>query len=601
MTREIIELRIRSLTHYALLLIMTLVMSSCAQMGGSSSSGGGGSSLSMGQGDLDRTRKSGEYYTRLNANKNSHLPKGKPYKVRGKTYVPYTSANGFEEIGIASWYGPGFHGKLTANGEKYNQRGITAAHKLLPFGTMVRVTNLDNGRSVVVRINDRGPFLHERIIDLSEGAAKSVDMINSGTAKVHLEVAGGSSSLSGRSGGGSGRSGGGGAGSAAGAGVVGSAPLSGGLGLPPGDRNRYGQNVGDSTGGASGQGSGTPVDAYSDGSGGTDFISSDPNEFGDDPSYGGAGDTGSYGMSPDSSQVAASPMAQNQGMDTNLDPYAAGAAPIGKPTVDGNPNQGVGRSLTPTNPRGTTPNNQQYSAQDVSAYAYGGNPSASQSPAQANDMSQARSNGLGQASVQGGNANQSATRGNKEDLSVQALAPEDAGQEPVPPTQPIPPNNARQTPVQNGNTGQAPVQAENTQSPVRNSAGGEIPVQPNNVEQVPVQNADIEQIPAQNSAGGDIPVQTNNARQASPTQAVAQGNAGQAADTHYFIQVGAFKSKKNADTLVKVFRADDINSQIISARGYHFVQAGPYSTRSKADKDKNRLSSKFPEAYVINR
>jgi len=90
--------------------------------------------------------------------------------------------------GWASWYGPGFHGNLTANGERYNQYEMTAAHRSLPFGTEVRVTNMNNGRSVVVRINDRGPFIGGRIIDLSAGAAEVIGMISSGVAPVQVEI-----------------------------------------------------------------------------------------------------------------------------------------------------------------------------------------------------------------------------------------------------------------------------------------------------------------------------------------------------------------------------------------------------------------------------
>lgn len=113
---------------------------------------------------------------------------GKPYTVRGKTYRPYTSAHGFTEVGVASWYGPGFHGKLTANGERYNQNSMTAAHKLLPFNTDIRVTNLDNGKSIVVRINDRGPFVDSRVIDLSRKGAEKIGMLGPGTARVRLEA-----------------------------------------------------------------------------------------------------------------------------------------------------------------------------------------------------------------------------------------------------------------------------------------------------------------------------------------------------------------------------------------------------------------------------
>lgn len=90
--------------------------------------------------------------------------------------------------GTASWYGPGFNGRLTANGERYNMDGLTAAHRTLPFGTEVRVTNRHNGKSVVVRINDRGPFHGNRVIDLSRKAATSIGMVGSGVAPVKIEV-----------------------------------------------------------------------------------------------------------------------------------------------------------------------------------------------------------------------------------------------------------------------------------------------------------------------------------------------------------------------------------------------------------------------------
>lgn len=92
------------------------------------------------------------------------------------------------DVGIASWYGPTFHGKSTANGETYDQNELTAAHKTLPFNTVVKVTNLENGKSVTVRINDRGPYAGDRIIDLSRAAAEQIDMIGPGTAEVRLEL-----------------------------------------------------------------------------------------------------------------------------------------------------------------------------------------------------------------------------------------------------------------------------------------------------------------------------------------------------------------------------------------------------------------------------
>jgi rare lipoprotein A len=102
--------------------------------------------------------------------------------------VPLKSAKGYSETGVASWYGNKFHGRKTASGERYNQNKMTAAHKTLPFGTRVRVKNLDNGKNVVVTINDRGPFKKGRVIDVSRAAAKKLGMINSGIAKVNIKV-----------------------------------------------------------------------------------------------------------------------------------------------------------------------------------------------------------------------------------------------------------------------------------------------------------------------------------------------------------------------------------------------------------------------------
>jgi len=110
----------------------------------------------------------------------------KPYTINGKTYFPLPSAKGYEEICIASWYGPGFHGNKSASGERYNMYDFTAAHKILPIGTYVLVTNLENGRQVVVRINDRGPFVDNRCIDLSYSAAKALGIIGKGLAKVKI-------------------------------------------------------------------------------------------------------------------------------------------------------------------------------------------------------------------------------------------------------------------------------------------------------------------------------------------------------------------------------------------------------------------------------
>ena len=115
---------------------------------------------------------------------------GKPYTIRGKTYYPLTSGDGFVEEGIASWYGSDFHGKTTANGERYDMYSMTAAHKILPFNTQVKVTNLQNGKSIVVRVNDRGPFVADRVIDLTHTGATKIGMMGPGTARVRVETVG---------------------------------------------------------------------------------------------------------------------------------------------------------------------------------------------------------------------------------------------------------------------------------------------------------------------------------------------------------------------------------------------------------------------------
>lgn len=111
---------------------------------------------------------------------------GKPYNVAGKRYVPSYQPN-YDEVGMASWYGPGFHGRYTANGERFDQSDMTAAHATLPMPSMVRVTNLRNGKSTIVRINDRGPFVGNRIIDLSEGAAKKIGLKQAGVGQVRVQ------------------------------------------------------------------------------------------------------------------------------------------------------------------------------------------------------------------------------------------------------------------------------------------------------------------------------------------------------------------------------------------------------------------------------
>jgi rare lipoprotein A len=112
---------------------------------------------------------------------------GNPYKAEGQWYKPQETYN-YNETGIASWYGPGFDGKKTANGERFDKNELTAAHRTLQMPSLVRVTNLENGRSLVVRINDRGPFARGRVIDVSERAATLLGFKGRGTAKVRLDL-----------------------------------------------------------------------------------------------------------------------------------------------------------------------------------------------------------------------------------------------------------------------------------------------------------------------------------------------------------------------------------------------------------------------------
>ena len=120
-----------------------------------------------------------------------HYPK--PYKVLGKWYQPLPDSKDFRQQGVASWYGKKFHGRKTSNGEVYDMYAITAAHKTLPFGTYVSVRNLMNNREVKVRVNDRGPFVRGRIIDLSYTSAKKIAMVGPGTAPVEIIALGASS------------------------------------------------------------------------------------------------------------------------------------------------------------------------------------------------------------------------------------------------------------------------------------------------------------------------------------------------------------------------------------------------------------------------
>jgi rare lipoprotein A len=117
-------------------------------------------------------------------------PTQKPYHVLGRTYYPVPSCFGHDETGIASWYGSKFHGRRTSNGEIYDMYSTTAAHKTLPMNTFLLVKNLENGRETIVRVNDRGPFVKDRIIDLSLTSAKELAMDQRGTARVRITALG---------------------------------------------------------------------------------------------------------------------------------------------------------------------------------------------------------------------------------------------------------------------------------------------------------------------------------------------------------------------------------------------------------------------------
>lgn len=111
-----------------------------------------------------------------------------PYKALGKRYIPMKSARGFQQKGVASWYGKKFHGRRTSSGEIYDMFKMTAAHPTLPLPTYVRVTNLDTKKRIIVKVNDRGPFLHGRIIDLSYAAAYKLGIARKGTGRVRIKA-----------------------------------------------------------------------------------------------------------------------------------------------------------------------------------------------------------------------------------------------------------------------------------------------------------------------------------------------------------------------------------------------------------------------------
>lgn len=134
---------------------------------------------------------------RLVAEHETNVPKGggrfqvgKPYSIAGRVYTPFEKREGHSEVGQASWYGRDFHGRKTANGEIFNMHSMSAAHRTMPLPAYARVTNQKNGRSIIVRVNDRGPFAHSRVLDLSSRAADLLDFKQAGHATVKVEYVG---------------------------------------------------------------------------------------------------------------------------------------------------------------------------------------------------------------------------------------------------------------------------------------------------------------------------------------------------------------------------------------------------------------------------
>ena len=166
--------------NYLFLLIALFLISACAELNLANHI-----SKKVVNATKDKSDNNKKYYSETEIK--PYYKVGNPYYINGIQYIPKEEANYYEE-GIASWYGPNFDGKLTANGEIFNQYDLTAAHKTLPLPSLVKVINLDNNRSIVLRINDRGPFVGNRIIDLSYKSAQLLGAIKKGTAKVSVEL-----------------------------------------------------------------------------------------------------------------------------------------------------------------------------------------------------------------------------------------------------------------------------------------------------------------------------------------------------------------------------------------------------------------------------
>ncbi|MFN2368365.1 MAG: septal ring lytic transglycosylase RlpA family protein [Desulfurivibrionaceae bacterium] len=156
----------------ALLIVATLLLSGCGEL------------------KAPRVTSTDRYPDKDMPKKTVVPPTQKPYRINGRTYYPIPSSEGFRETGIASWYGGYFHGRKTSNGETYDMNGISAAHKTLPMNTYLLVENLENGREMTVRVNDRGPFHKGRIIDMSRTGADKLGFLAKGTARVRITALG---------------------------------------------------------------------------------------------------------------------------------------------------------------------------------------------------------------------------------------------------------------------------------------------------------------------------------------------------------------------------------------------------------------------------
>jgi len=163
----------------AAVVVLVIILAACAQRGGYYKDDG---PPARHPGDIDSIPDAVPRTEPLSDTGNN------PYEALGRRYVPMKSAAGYRERGTASWYGRMFHGKRTSSGETYDMYAMTAAHPTLPLPSYVEVTNLDSGKSVVVRVNDRGPFLRGRIIDLSYAAAYKLDIIDNGTGRVEVKA-----------------------------------------------------------------------------------------------------------------------------------------------------------------------------------------------------------------------------------------------------------------------------------------------------------------------------------------------------------------------------------------------------------------------------